>query len=173
MPPSIEPIAVVGEWIRHAPHGADPLGRPARPTAGRWQGADVVRGLYLADTPATAVAEWYRWLAERGVPPARAIPHDHHRWRVSLDVANLSTPERLAALGLELPRPSRRSWPPFQEVGERLFRAGWRGVLAPSAARPGSRVLCVFAERWPPAGCRPVRVEAIAAVPVPPTGMRT
>jgi hypothetical protein len=70
----VDTVAVTGEWIRHAPHGAPLLGRSAEPTDGRWQRGELVRGLYLADQPGTAIAEWYRWLAERGLPPARDPP---------------------------------------------------------------------------------------------------
>jgi RES domain-containing protein len=137
VPLDVDATPVAGEWFRHAPHRSSLLGRAAEPTDGRWQRAPVVRGLYLADEAATAAAEWYRFLAERGLPPARAIPHDHHIWRVDTELADLSSAERLAAVGLPLPRPSRRSWRPFQDVGETLWRAGWAGLLAPSAARPG------------------------------------
>ncbi len=50
-------------------------------TDGRWRHGTVVRALYLADTAQTAIAEWYRYLAERGLPPSQAIPHDHHIWQ--------------------------------------------------------------------------------------------
>ena len=170
----VDPIAVRGEWIRHVPHGSALLGRSERLTAGRWQRDDVMRGLYLADTAETATAEWYRWLAERAMPPGSAIPHDRHRWEVRLpEVADLGTSERLAAVGLGLPRPARRTWEPFQAVGEALWEEGWRGILAPSAARPGSKVLCVFAEEWPPDGCFPVGIEEVSDVPPPPVGMTT
>jgi RES domain-containing protein len=170
---SVDRIAVHGEWIRHAPHRSALLGRATRLTAKRWQRDDVVRALYLADESDTAVAEWYRFLAERGALPRSAVPHDHHRWEVTLDVADLSTPDRLAAVGLEAPRPSRLDWSACQAVGEDLWRAGWPGLLAPSAAPPGGRILCVFADIWPPAGCFPVGAEDIVDVPVPPTGMTT
>jgi RES domain-containing protein len=173
VPLSVAPVAVRGEWVRHAPHRAALLGRKERLTAGRWQRADLVHGLYLADCAETAIAEWYRWLAEHGLRPGSRVPHDHHHWEVSLDVADLSTPERLAAVGLDPPRPSRRTWAPFQAVGDALWEDGWRGILAPSAARPGSQVLCVFAEEWPPDGCFPVSIETIGEVPPPPVGMTT
>jgi hypothetical protein len=103
-----------------------------------------VRGLYLADDAATATAEWCRFLAERGLPPSRAIPHDHHVWRIELGLADVSTHERLAGIGLPPPRPSRRTWPAFQDIGDALWRADWTGVLAPSAARPGALIIGVF-----------------------------
>ncbi len=104
---SVDGIAVVGEWIRHAPHRSHPLGQGEDPTSGRWQRGSLVRGLYLADDPETAVAERYRWLAERGLPPGDGVPHDHHRWQVSVEVADLTSPERLAQVGLDMPSVNR------------------------------------------------------------------
>lgn len=170
----VDGIRVRGEWIRHAPHHSELLGRAAEPTDGRWQRGEIVRALYLADETDTAIAEWYRFLAERGLPPSQAIPHDHHIWRLDLELADLSTPERLAAVGLGLPHPARRSWPPFQAVGEDLHHQGWAGLLAPSAARPASSVVCVFDhDAWPPNGCEPLRSISIDDAPAPPTGMTT
>jgi RES domain-containing protein len=94
----VDAVAVRGSWIRHAPHRSELLGRSPVPTDGRWQRASVVSALYLADDSRTAIAEWYRLLAELGLPPERAIPHDHHCWQVDLMLADLSSPERLAAL---------------------------------------------------------------------------
>ncbi len=92
------------------------------PTDGRWQRAATVRGLYLADEAATAVAEWYRRLAELGLPPEHSVPDDHHVWRVDLMLADLSTRDRLAAIRLSPPQPARRTWPAFQQLGEDLWR---------------------------------------------------
>lgn len=170
----IDAIAVGGEWIRHAPHASGLLARADEPTDGRWQHGAVVRALYLADEPATAVAEWYRWLSERGLPPAYATPHDHHVWRLELQLANLDSHERLAAVGLPAPRPSRHTWPAFQAVGDALYELGWPGLVAPSAARPRSLIGCVFDRGdWPPAGCEPLRAVAVPEAPAPPTGMTT
>ena len=170
----VDTVVVHGEWIRHAPHHSWLLGRAAEPTDGRWQRGEIVRGLYLADEPATATAEWYRLLAERGLPPARAIPHDHHVWELKLQLADVSTPNRLARLNLDTPRPGRRTWAPFQAVGEQLFREGFAGLLAPSAARPQSLISCIFdLGAWPPDGCRPIKTIEINEAPAPPTGMTT
>jgi RES domain-containing protein len=169
----VDPVAVSGEWIRHAPHRSDLLGRSPEATDGRWQRGDAVRGLYLADEPATAIAEWYRYLAERGLPPTAAIPHDHHVWRIDLTVADLSATERLAAAGLAPPRPHRRNWPPCQHIGEALWRDGWHGLLAPSAARPTAQIICIFCDSWPPTSCTPLRAIEITDTPPPPTGMTT
>jgi RES domain-containing protein len=169
----VDAAHVSGEWIRPAPNRSDLLGRSAEPTDGRWQRGDIVRGLYLADEAETAIAEWYRWLAERGLPPTRAIPHDYHLWRLDLELADLSSARTLAALGLELPQPGRRMWPPYQRIGETLWHEGWRGLLTRSAARPHALVVCIFANDWPPTGCTPLRTIEITEVPPPPTGMTT
>ena len=132
---------------------ADLLGRAATPTDGRWQHGEHVPGLYLAEDTATAVAEWYRFLAELGIPPSRAVPHDHHVWRLDLELADLSSARQLASVGLKPPRPGRATWPPYQDVGEILWREGWAGLLAPSAARPEGRIACIFATSWPPEHC--------------------
>ena len=132
----VDAVAVSGEWIRHAPHRSSLLGRAPTPTDGRWQRGANVGGLYLADETDTAVAEWYRYLAERGLPPGYAVPHDHHVWSVDLKVADLSDLQRLARVGLEMPRPTRRTWQAFQDVGEALSSEGWPGSRAERRA-PG------------------------------------
>lgn len=157
----VEATRVAGEWIRHAPHRSSPPGRGAEPSDGRWQHGAVVRGLYLADDAMTATAEWYRFLAE-----AAFRPRAPSRTTITSDGSRSSSPisaarNGLAAVGLALPRPSRRTWPAFQDVGAALCRAGWSGLLASSAARPGAQIV------WPPAGCEPLRAVEIAEVPTP------
>jgi RES domain-containing protein len=169
----VGPRAVEGTWIRHVPHGADLLGRADTPSDGRWQRGDVVRALYLADTVATATSEWYRSLAEWGLSPQDHIPYDHHRWRLDLELADLSDLEQLASVGLEAPRPSRRTWTAYQAVGERLWGEEWAGLIAPSAAHPGSLVICLFAADWPPSGCVPLDASTVDTIPPPPRGMTT
>lgn len=116
----VDAVAVEGAWWRQTPHGGDPLFRASPPSDGRWQRGDVVGGIYFADTEQTAWAEWYRALAEFAIPPDRQMPRDLWRWDVAVDrVADLSTADRLAAVGLPAPRPTQREWLPFQEVGER------------------------------------------------------
>jgi hypothetical protein len=171
--PRIDVVRISGEWIRHAPHRSDLLGRSAEAIDGRWQRGGIVRRLYLAAEPATAIAEWYRWLAERGLPPTHAIPHDHHAWELDIELADLRATNQLKALGLNVPIPGRRTWPPYQPVGERLWRDGWAGLITRSAARADAFVVCVFAAQWPPPGCAPTRAIEITDVPAPPSGMTT
>jgi RES domain-containing protein len=145
------------------------------PPDSRWQRGAAVDAVYLADEPDTAWAEWYRHLAEVGVPPQMQMPRDLWAWAVNVEVADLSDTARLARLGLPVPRPGRRSWHDFQDAGEALYEEGWSGLLAPSAARPEHLVVCLVhspaagisgAEPLPP----PTRVTQ---VPRPPTGMTT
>jgi RES domain-containing protein len=165
--------AVEGVWVRHVPHRAELLGRASVPADGRWQRGDVVPGLYLADSIETATAEWYRSLAEWGLAPQDHVPYDHHEWRLDLRLADLSDVARLRRVALAEPSPDRRTWPAFQRVGEQLWREGWAGLVAPSAARPQALVACVFADSWPPNGCEPIKTSTVVAVPSPPRGMRT
>ena len=136
----------------------------------------MVRALYLADSPETAWAEWYRHTSELGVPPDRRLPRDLWKLEVDLDgVADLTDEGALAAHGIKSLVPSRRQWPQTQKVGERYWRAGRPAVLVPSAAHSGGRVLCVFRTQDVP-------LRGVRAVPQPithtklpplPTGLRT
>jgi RES domain-containing protein len=161
--------------LRHIPHGADPQLRPQPPRDSRWQRGDVVDALYLADEEETLWAEWYRHLAEHGIPPLRQLPRDVWRHRVPrLEIADLSTPERLARLGLTEPRPGRRGWPPYQNIGETLWQEGWSGLLAPSAARPDGLVLCLFVEDTAVLPAQPLPPpRVVTEPPAPPRRMRT
>lgn len=104
-----------GVWLRHTPAGADPARRPVPPEDSRWQHGDVVDALYLCGDEGGVWAEWYRDLAERSIPPQAALPRDLWSYEIALGaVADLRTSE------------------------------GCAGVLAPSAAKPGSLILCVF-----------------------------
>jgi hypothetical protein len=167
-------IAVRGRWLKHT--YPDSLALPERDPApdNRWQRGDIVDALYLADTDDTVWAEWYRHLAEQGVPPLAQIPRDLWTWEVDVEVADLSTAERLAAVGLSSPRPGQRGWPAFQRVGESLWKDEWPGLLAPSAARPGGKDLCLFRDADGVRGARPQgKPRRISETPPPPTGLRT
>lgn len=141
---------------------------------GRWQRGSEIDALYLADEEATAWAEWYRHLAELGVPPDQWLPTYLWTWKVDVEVADLSTEKRLRKVGLTSPRPGRRSWRQFQKVGEMLRAERWGGLLAPSAAHRGGLVLCLFRESSSVQGASPLPPpRKITAAPTPPTGMRT
>ncbi len=171
----VRAIAVRGSWWRQTPAGRDPFTRSSDPPDGRWQRGEVVDALYLADQPDTAWAEWYRALAELQAEPLGQMPRELWRLQVAIErAADICGERQLSDVGLQLPRPGRESWPAYQAVGEALHEAGWPALVAPSAARPGGRVLCIF------------RVaDAVSAVtrhsppqrfeqpPPPPRGLRT
>ena len=167
-------IAVHGRWLKHTRPGSAALPEREPPPDNRWQRGTVVDALYLADCEDTVWAEWYRHLAERAIPPLAQMPRELWTWEVDIEVADLSTAERLTAVGLPAPKPGHSSWPAFQEVGEKLRRDGWLGLLAPSAARPEGRVLCLFRSSDGLAGAKPLgQPRTIDAPPPPPTGLRT
>ena len=155
----VETTSISGIWWRQIPIGGDVHYEPDPPADSRWQPGEIVDALYLADSEETAWAEWYRALAETGLPPLRAMPRDLWRWELSLpDVADLSTTIKLAKVGLPKPSPNKHQWPDFQEVGEELYAEGYPALLSPSAARPDGLVICLFrSERIVP-----------GAVPMPP-----
>jgi hypothetical protein len=169
----VDRVDVSGVWFRHIPHGADPLARPSPPPDNRWQRGRIVDALYLADDEATLWAEWYRHLAEIGLPPLRQLPRDRWRFRVpALEAADLRDAARLGRVGLTPPVPGRRTWPGYQRIGETLWREGWPGLVSSSAARPDGLVLCLFVSG--PMRARPLRPpKVVAEPPAPPTGMRT
>jgi RES domain-containing protein len=172
---TLERVSVAGSWWRQTPHGSDPLWLASPPSNGRWQRGATVAAIYLADDEETAWAEWYRALAEIAMPPTRGMPRDLWRWTIAVgDVADLSTPKKLARLDLPIPRPGRRTWAPFQAAGERLHSDGYRGILYPSAARPDHKALCLFREDQLIPGAEPVRPPVTRRdPPAPPTGMLT
>ncbi len=177
MPPSPVEVPVSGTWLRHIPAGGDPLHRPSTPADGRWQRGAAIEGIYLAADADTAWAEWYRWLAEHQIEPLRGLPRELWRYQVTLRrVAELTTIEALAVLGLPVAQPTADQWPAFQDAGEQLHAAGYDGVLYRSAARPAGLCVCVF--RATPTGAagrvQPLPPpQPVSTPPTPPRGLRT
>ena len=175
---AVGPASVRGVFFRHVPGDGEPLFRPEHPSDGRWQRGEVVEGFYLAGDEETAWAEWYRVLAELGIPPMRQMPRDLWRFDVDLEgVADLSTAEKLSTVGLPPPEPVRSQWPRFQAVGEALASEGWPGILYPSAARAGgtgASALCLFRRADRIAGLNPAGTpDRHDEPPAPPGGLRT
>jgi RES domain-containing protein len=174
VPLSVTALAVRGRWIKHTYPGSAPLPDREPPPDNRWQRGDVVDALYLADTEATAWAEWYRHLAERMIPPLAQMPRELWTWQVNVDVADLSTQQTLATVGLSMPPPGRRTWPAHQRVGEQLSQEGWAGLLAPSAACPDGKILCLFRDEHGVRGAKALSPShRVGEPPPPPTGLRT
>jgi hypothetical protein len=91
----VQRVSVAGLWWRQAPHGGDPLWLASPPSSGRWQVGINLAAIYLADEEQTAWAEWYRMLAEIGLPPTHQMPRDLWWWTVAVsDIADLSTASR-------------------------------------------------------------------------------
>ena len=178
-------------YYRHIPAGGEALFRPEHPATGRWQRGEVVEGFYLAGGEQTAWSEWYRALAELGIPPMRQMPRDLWRFDVSIErVADLSDADKLGGVGLPLPVPNRRQWPKFQEVGEGLWKTGWTAILYPAASRgrspvnasegrspanaQGDLALCLFRQATKTPGVVPsAPPERHNEPPAPPSNLRT
>jgi hypothetical protein len=171
----VDSTTVSATWWRHIPAGTDVYYEPTDPADGRWQRGAAVEALYFADSQQTAWAEWYRYLAEAGLPPHQALPRDLWPWEISLpNVADLTDDARLSRVGLPPLRPARFQWPTFQPVGEQLWRDGWPALLSGSAARPPGRTLCVFRTARVIPGTQPLPPpDTVTEPPVVPTGMRT
>lgn len=165
-------VAVRGRWVKHTYPGSPPLPDRDPPPNNRWQRGTVVDALYLADSEQTAWAEWYRHLAERAIPPLAQMPREMWTWQVDVEVADLSTREKLAAVGLEPPTPSRHGWGACQAVGEQISAEGWPGLLAPSAARPAGKILCLYRAQHGLSGAKPTPPPRQVREP-PPTGLVT
>jgi len=161
----VDRIDVDGVWYRHLPHRGSVWWRSEPPPDGRRQRGTVVAGFYLADSPETAWAEWYRQIDELALRPADLLPRDLWRFEVDVDgIADLRSQSQLARVGLAEPLPRRHGWPTFQEVGEQLHIEGCKGPRARSAARPGSgEILCLFREGE--------KVDGVSTLP-PPTIQR-
>ena len=174
MATDVAAAAVRGAWFKHTYPGSQPLPEREPPPDNRWQRGDAVDALYPAEAEETTWAEWYRHLAERMIPPLAQMPRELWTWRVDVEVADLSTPKRLAAVGLPAPAPGRHTWMAFQRIGERLWREGWPGLLAPSAARPSGQILCLFRDEHGVRGAEPAAAaRKITEPPPPPTGLHT
>ena len=165
----------MGRWWRIVRGSDEAFTWTPQPADGRWQTGAVVRGLYLADSEATAWAEWYRHSSELGVPPASRLPRD--TWEIEVDmpdVVDLTAEGALASRGIQALQPTRRQWPRTQAVGVAAFRDGARGLLAPSAAHEDGRVLVVFRRDRATAGLRAIPPpHHHRDLPPLPSGLRT
>lgn len=109
------------------------------------------------------------------MPPSEALPRTVFGLDVDLEqIADLTDPAARATLRIPGLQPTRRQWPLTQPIGERLWRGGARGILAPSAAHVGHRVLAVF--RTGPVVDGVVEITPGTdhdTIPIIPTGLRT
>lgn len=163
----VDHVDVDGVWYRHLPHRGSVWWRSDPPADGRWQRGLTVAAFYLADSRETAWAEWHRQIDELALRPADQLPRDLWRFKVKTDgIADLRGESRLAQVGLATPLPRRHGWPAFQEVGEQLHAEGLKGLLAPSAAKPGGgEILCLFHEGEKIPGVKPLPPPSIQRHP--------
>jgi RES domain-containing protein len=167
-------VTVRGRWFRHTYPGSPAIPQRDPPPDNRWQRGNAVDALYLADSEETVWAEWYRHLAERAIPPLAQMPRELWTWTVDVAVADLSTPDRLASVGLGPAKPDRHEWRAYQEIGEQLASEGWAGLLAASAARPTGTILCLFRTEQTINRATPTAAKrTINEPPPPPTGLYT
>ena len=159
----VDRVRVDGVWYRHLPHRGRVWWWSEPAPDGRWQRGSEVAGFYLADSRDTAWAEWDRQIEELALRAEDQLPRDLWRFEVAIDaIADLRSEGQLARVGLDPPTPRRRELPAFQAVGERLHSEGWKGLRAPSAARPGgSEILCLFRQAERVDGVKPLPPPAI------------
>lgn len=171
----VEATRIDAVWWRHIPAGADALHKPAPPHDNRWQRGAAVDAFYLSDSAETAYAEWYRTLARLRTRVLDAVPFDLVRVHVTLNqVADLSDLERLGRVGLPAPRPGTDNWSVFQQIGEQLHEAAFDGLLAPTDARPGHLLLCIFRPGVGVPGLRQVwPATQVEEPPLVPIGLAT
>jgi RES domain-containing protein len=136
-----EPAAAAGRWIayRHVADGVPPLwhgvgGTTLRQESGRWhrEGESLVQ--YLSLSSDGAWAEYVRYEHIRVEARRRRARRSLWQLRVCADgIADLSTFDKWEACGLD-PAIAVGHHADSQALASELRRAGFRGVLSPSAA---------------------------------------
>ena len=136
-----EPTAVVGRWVayRHVADGVPPLWHGAgsttlRQESGRWHREGEALVQYLALSSDGAWAEFVRYDGVRVDARRRRALRSLWQVRVAADrIADLSTFDAWEACGLD-PAIAVGDHADSQALASELRRAGYRGVLSPSAA---------------------------------------
>lgn len=138
---------------RHVPAGTEPLHIGWIELArGRWNTQKPrLACLYTALTPEGAVAEYRKHYIDAGLSDiGRTKPRDLVSIHVDVDPAlNLTDETELERRGLStiaLTGPRRTAYPLCHRVAQDAVAAGYRAILAPSAALAGGRVLLVYPE---------------------------
>jgi RES domain-containing protein len=137
--------------FRHVTVGANPRsGTGARIHGGRWNPPNSFATLYLGLDVETVADEFHRLARRQGLTPDAFLPRELHRFDVRLEgVLDLREADARRAVDLS-DRQLRGDDPgPCQEIGEAAHYVGLEGILAPSAAGPGT-VLAIFLERLRP-----------------------
>lgn len=139
--------AFAGRAFRHQAAQYDPLsGRGARINGGRWNPPDSFSVLYLALDEATVALEFLRHAARHGRKVADFLPRTLYGYDLALqDILDLRDDSARRAVGLTVADIRADDLRACERVGEAAQHAGSEGILAPSAAGPGS-VLAVFVD---------------------------
>jgi RES domain-containing protein len=131
--------------------GVDPMSTEgSRKAGGRYNPPGDFGALYAALEPETAAAEVARGLRLRGVDPAGFAADDWWEYEIELRAApmlDLTDSDTLARLSLSLDALTAADAALTREIGAKAHRAGYAGLLVPSAARPGARNLVIFLDR--------------------------
>lgn len=137
--------------FRHVSAGANPRsGTGARINGGRWNPPNSFATLYLGLESETVANEFRRLAARQGLAPEDFLPRYVYRFNVRL-AAILDLRSEDAQRAVDLTDRVLRADDPrrCREVGEATHHLGLEGVVAPSAAGPGT-VLAVFLEKLRP-----------------------
>jgi RES domain-containing protein len=144
----LDPVAFAGEAFRHVAPQYNPLsGAGARTQGGRWNPPQSVATLYLGCERETVIAEFNRIVRRSGRAPVDFLPRRFYRYEIQLGaLLDIRDAGSRRALGLSDEALSADDLRPCQAVGEAAHHLGREGVLAPSAAGPGT-VLAVYFDR--------------------------
>lgn len=150
-----ERVTVEGSTFRQVALDQPPLwhdaglGRSPQQPAGRWHRRGHAFAQYMAMSPAGAWAELIRYFSLR--TPQAVVEQRRSLWQTHVeldDVANLSTFDHWVDCGLDPAAAVADDHTECQKIADWLTDSGYRGVLAPSAALPGSINLTVFGGRY-------------------------
>jgi RES domain-containing protein len=144
----LDRVAFAGEAFRHIGPQYNPLsGAGARTQGGRWNPPQSFATLYLGCERDTVIAEFSRVVERSGRAPSDFLPRRFYRYAVQLaGLLDLRVPGNSEALGLTDEAMSSDELRPCQAVGDAAHHLGREGIIAPSAAGPGT-VVAVFFDR--------------------------
>jgi RES domain-containing protein len=131
--------------------GIDPLSTEgSRKAGGRYNPPGDFGALYASLEPETAGAEVARGCRLRGIDPARFAAEDWWEYEIELRAAailDLTDAAVLERLGLSPTAVTGTDLSVTREIGASARRAGYAGVLVPSAACAGGTNLVIFVDR--------------------------
>jgi RES domain-containing protein len=119
----------------------------ARIRGGRWNPSNSFPVIYLALSPETAAAEFYRLADRQSVPPENLLPRRLTTLTVELiRVLDLTAKGALEQVGLSPSQITSNDPTACQAVGESAHYLGFEAIRAPSATGIGE-ILAVFWDR--------------------------